>query len=282
MDCTVLGFIMGYGWKDVAPWALSLRESGYTGYAEMVTFDDRADPYMIDRLYDLNIEVVPIGDKYGTQRHTVVVDRFRFISDNPTWLNDYDTFYTVLTDVKDVIFQTDPTAWLNTCLDSCKTINAGGEGLNYIHEPWGCDNIQQSFPFMKDKHKMLNVEIMNAGTIGGVADSIISLADKISLLCSIAPIHNPDQAAYNYVLRNDAEFRCSTQFNNHNSSWACQCGTTMDPRKIDVFRSKLLCPEPVFDGEFVRTSTGEKFCLVHQYDRVPQLKAYFDGKYRSN
>jgi len=70
-----------------------------------------------------------------------------------------------------------------------------------------------------------------------------------------------------------------TKFNSHDSSWSCQCGTMVDPTKIDKFRPNLLSPEPKFDGEYAYTSTGEKYTLVHQYNRIPEWKEKIEKKY---
>jgi len=53
----------------------------------------------------------------------------------------------------------------------------------------------------------------------------------------------------------------------------------VDPTKIDKFRPNLLSPEPKFDGEYVYTSTGEKYTLVHQYNRIPEWKEKIEKKY---
>jgi hypothetical protein len=63
------------------------------------------------------------------------------------------------------------------------------------------------------------------------------------------------------------------------TGWACQAGTVADPTKIDSFRPNLLEPEPVFKDGIVQTYKGEPFCIVHQYDRVPEWKKFIKEKY---
>ncbi len=63
--------------------------------------------------------------------------------------------------------------------------------------------------------------------------------------------------------------------------WACQAGTTVDPLKINHYRNYLLEPEPYMDVNdgFVKTSKGDIFTLVHQYDRVPVWNGIISKKY---
>jgi hypothetical protein len=74
-------------------------------------------------------------------------------------------------------------------------------------------------------------------------------------------------------------YKSITKFNDHDTNWACECGTTVDPSKMTSFRPNLLSPEPTFDGEYVYTSKGEKYVMVHQYNRVPDWKEKIERKY---
>jgi hypothetical protein len=49
---------------------------------------------------------------------------------------------------------------------------------------------------------------------------------------------------------------------------------------MDTFRPNLLEDEPMFVDGTVLTSTGKPFCIVHQYDRVPEWKQYVMEKYK--
>ena len=65
--------------------------------------------------------------------------------------------------------------------------------------------------------------------------------------------------------------------------WAATLGTTMDPKKIDQFRTKLMIAEPYYDkmtGIVYHPDENEKYCIVHQYDRVPGLKELIEEKYK--
>ena len=98
------------------------------------------------------------------------------------------------------------------------------------------------------------------------------------LLSRFNRVHNPDQAALNILLSLEP-YKSITRFSESEDAWACQAGTTVDPSKINKYKKYLTEPEPHFDGNYVYTSEGIKFCIVHQYDRVPSWKYLISEKY---
>ncbi len=48
---------------------------------------------------------------------------------------------------------------------------------------------------------------------------------------------------------------------------------------VEIVGRRLTGPTPSFDGEFVRTAGGERFTLVHQYNRVPEWHSALRKKY---
>jgi hypothetical protein len=93
------------------------------------------------------------------------------------------------------------------------------------------------------------------------------------------PIPIVDQAVFN-VLIQTLPFRDVIHFARQRDAWACQAGTTVDPSKIESFRPHLLEEEPDFIDGYVYTSTGKKFCIVHQYDRVPEWRKIIEARYK--
>jgi hypothetical protein len=84
------------------------------------------------------------------------------------------------------------------------------------------------------------------------------------------------------VLINTQPFKDVIQFMPHDSGWACQAGTTVDPSKINEFRPKLVCKEPQFKDGYVLNlpdNMASKFSIVHQYDRVPEWRNHIMTKY---
>jgi hypothetical protein len=53
----------------------------------------------------------------------------------------------------------------------------------------------------------------------------------------------------------------------------------MDPSKIASFRPNLLFAEPVWENGLLKDVNGHIFPIVHQYDRVPELKSFVQKKF---
>ena len=189
--------------------------------------------------------------------------------------------YVISTDVADVIFQSNPSEWLEKNL-SDKKICASAESLLYKDEAWGKHNMYQSFGPLAATH-IHNTPIYNAGVIAGTYEEYIDLCYNVHLLCRGAPQFvygggGPDQAALNLLL-SLKPYKDITLYTNHDDGWACQCGTTVDPSKINSFRPNLLSPEPVWKDGVMYNSKGEKYAIVHQYNRVPIINDYIRIKY---
>ena len=120
--------------------------------------------------------------------------------------------------------------------------------------------------------------IYNAGTIAGDFRTMTDLCLQIYLLSPGARIQYCDQQALNLLL-GSAVYRDITHFAPSEEGWACQAGTTAEPKLLAQVRDKLTGPLPIFDGEFVRTAGGKLFTLVHQYNRVPEWDAALKRKY---
>jgi hypothetical protein len=279
-DC-VIGCITNYNFKKIEPWVNSLVRSGFSGKKIMVVTDS-VDPEAIEILQKLNFDVIRVNSNHAS--FNIVVDRFNWLWNIIESLKSsgWKFRYIIAPDVADVVFQRDPSVWLEqNMLD--KKLCVGSESLKYVDEPWGFNNMRLSFGDFILQNRMLNSTIYNAGTIAGDATAISELSYNIYLSTGRSPAHvpgggGPDQAALNLLLSFNS-YSDITKFNDHDDSWACQCGTTVDPNKISTFRQKLLSPEPVFDGEYVYTSKGEKYVLVHQYNRVPAWKQLIEKKY---
>jgi len=283
-DDMVIGAISGYNYEDIEPFVESLERSGYDGHKALLVYVGSKE--LIDKLEDKGwILFGHQKDEEGGVTYqnkdtfNICVDRFyhywAFLKDQK------DLRYVLSCDVKDVIFQRNPfdeETGLPSILRS--HILCSGEGLKYKDEEWGWNNINLSFgPQISEE--MADREIVNAGVIAGWHHSMMDLFLHTFLVSRGAPYHvpgggGPDQAAYNLVSR-----LFQRQDALEEDAWACQAGTTADPRKIENFRPKLLDPEPVWDGEKVLNSKGEPYTIVHQYDRVPEWKEVLDHGYRS-
>ena len=288
-----IGCVSHYDYDKIEPLVRSLELSGFTGDKIMIAWTLGGD--VIKRLQNKGWNIIipdsranlnPNGDMHSPVHPArIVVERFDALyrllagwEDRPDWR------YIITTDVKDVIFQRNPSDWLDENFNAMSPIHVGSECLAYKDEPWGNDNMQKSFPL--EYERMRDRIIYNCGTITATPDYLKGLAFSIYNLCQLSRIHNPDQAALN-VLLSMAPWCDVTSFNSMQSGYAVQLGTVNDPNKLESFRPFLTEHKLPYLGEdgIVRVShnDGENKIIpmmVHQYDRNPKWKQIIEAKYK--
>jgi hypothetical protein len=287
MKDVVIGFITDYtDYNKIKPYVNSLNMCGFTGDKIMVVYNIGYD--IVSKLQEEGLNVIgfehdDVNNRFVyKQKFNIVVSRFLHIWQILKPLKDKYR-YVISVDVADVVFQRNPSEYLEEALSNYD-ICVGCENLNYKDEAWGIHNMYQSFGDIATSY-IQDRPIYNAGTIAGKFDTFLDFCYNIFLLCQGAPMNvlgggGPDQAAMNLLL-SLSPYKNITNFKNHNSSWSCQCGTTVDPNKIDGFRPNLLTKEePVMkeDG-CVYNSHDYKYVLVHQYNRVPEWNKIIKSKY---
>jgi len=235
----------------------------------------------VNKLFEHDFKTIILNrdeEKQAVYYHSplkVYVERFLFIHKylQQVWHN-YD--YVLTTDVRDVIFQTDPVLWLRENLGDKKLV-AGGESIRYRDEAWNRENLFQAYgaqiyDMFKDN------EVYNVGTLGGTAEAIKDLTLNIFSSSVNRPYAVVDQAVFNILIQSPP-YKDSVKFARHSDGWACQAGVNVAPDKIEGFRPFLLDKEPVFENGIVKTVEGKIFPLVHQYNRVPEWNAHFLTKF---
>lgn len=275
-----IGAFTNYDWNKIKYWANSLTQSGFTGDKVMIVYN--SDQTTVNKLIDLGFKIWAFArdanNNYVYPQQgpfVIVVERFLHLWNYLDQLPDNYYRYVISTDVKDVIFQQNPTIWLENNLND-KEIVASCESLLYKDEPWGDDNLRGSFPFVYPK--LRNMPIWNCGVQAGTMQAMKDLWLQIYLISKTGGRMNSDQAAYNLLL-NSKPWANICRFAMSESAWACQAGTTVDPLKISAFRSKLLEPEPLWRDGLVKTSQGTTHTILHQWDRIPAWHTEIEGKY---
>lgn len=265
----IIGAATGYNYNQLKPWVESINECGFDGDKILVLGE--ASDETRDKIIEQGFTIV---DMLRTNA-PIHVARFLTLYD---YLKDHwqEYEYVITTDVKDVYFQTNPVDWLDANLD-WETLVAGSESIRYKDESWGDQNLMETYgPYVYELFKD-NV-IYNVGTIGGLAENVKDLMFNIYINAINRPIQIVDQAVFNVLIQTEP-YKSTTFFADQKHGWACQAGTTVDPSKIERFRPFLTEDEPIFEDGVVKTSFGETFCIVHQYDRVPEWKKFVEKKY---
>lgn len=263
MKDLLIGNITRYTPDKIHNWVQSAKRH-FKGEILVIVYDVPEET--IEYLKANNITVV---NTQATGLHIVVqrfLDIYSYLSSNP------DYRYVIVTDVKDVIFQRDPIQYITENYTQYEDrIIVGSEGINYVDEEWGNNNLATCYPHLYEINK--NTEIFNAGTFAGEAIYVRDLCFNVFNLSLIGVQHDPqpDQAAFNIIL-NTVPWEDVTYYNSLQEAWAAQLGTTLDPKIKDKYASKLLYKSPVIKDNRVYTHDGILYCIVHQYDRIPGLE----------
>lgn len=259
----IIGGATNYGINQLKPWVLSAKEvAGENDDIVLVCGNMKSETYS----WLVSEGVILVEMKHNPK---IPVHVLRFLSIYDYLQLHWDLYdYVVTTDVKDVYFQSNPFE----DIIHHKLIIAS-EGLRYRDEPWGNENLFQAYgQNVYDEFK--NNEIFNVGTFGGKSEYVKDMVFHIFTNGINRPIPIVDQAVFN-VLINTQPFKDIVY---KTYTWAAELGTTADPSKIEKFRPNLLCKEPTIKNGLVYY-VNSLFPIVHQYDRVPELKKIVQEKY---
>jgi hypothetical protein len=262
----IIGGFTNYGIDQLKPWVISAKE--VAGDNDVVLVYGNTTDETLDWLVEQNVVIVPM-----LQVQNVPIHVLRFLSIHNYLVQHWQHYeYVVTTDVKDVYFQTDPFKFL---VD--RKLVIASEGLKYKDEPWGNENLYQAYgQYVYEQFK--DNEIFNVGTFGGKSEYVKDMVFHIFTNGINRPIPIVDQAVFN-VLINTQPFK---DIVTKTIQWAAELGTIMDPSKIEHFKPNLLCDEPIWEDGQLKYSDGLVFPIVHQYDRVPELKKFVQEKYGQN
>lgn len=263
MKYTIVGCITKYGVEQIKPFVESIERSGFSGEKLMLVYDVTQDT--LDYLNDKGWILV----QSEPQQH-IILQRFR---DMYQILHQYETDVIIWVDVKDIIFQKDPTEWLNKWMR--RDILAFSESLKFGDEEWARLNAGTSFPM--EWEWLQNEQIYCAGTIVGKRDAIRDLFIDIYRwsLTTSNPEQLADQAAYNILIHLN-QFKDKVQFVKQQEGFAAQLHLKLKKGDTLPYTEVL----PTIDGDVIKNEKGELYTLVHQYDRNEELKKIIENKYK--
>jgi hypothetical protein len=287
MKDIVIGSITNYSFDKIKHWVNSLDRSGFTGQKIMLCYN--IDYNVAEELTQRGYSVLALGKDDANKRFTykkenfnICLERFLHIWYFFNQLQNKDEYrYIIATDVGDIIFQNNPSIWLENNIGDKKLI-APSECIQYQHEEWNRQNMILSFGQMIYSD-MQNKLVYNAGSIAGEFNTFIDLCKNIYLLCGGSPVHVPgggaaDQAALN-ILLNTKPYSDITHFAKSESGWAAQLEVMANPNKIEKLKEFITEPRLKIENNKVLTHDGKEYCIVHQYDVVPSLSEFIRKEY---
>lgn len=287
----IIGGASNYTWDDLKYWVNSIKRSGFQGDTVLVatniskeTIEKLTSEGVILELYGQLQEDGSIKAHHNGAPH---VERFFYIWN---FMNKHSKNYdfVIATDTRDVIFQSNPTVWLDEMIFvGLHSIVTAAEGMKYQDEPWNNQNLMQAFgPFFHQEYK--DMTIHNVGVLAGEIEYVRDLFLMIFQLSVNRPIPIVDQVVFN-VLMQQKPYKDIVKSTSHKDAWSAQLSITIDavlegagdlgatikadPSKLDLYKEKFFDEHPTMreDGVFVNDA-GTPFVIVHQYDRTKKWK----------
>lgn len=282
----IMGGASGYGIDQIRPWLTSIRMSGFSGDVALTLTNTTAST--VKWLKDNDVvchcggAVSSDGDILAGTGRMPQVERFLHAWEllRRKW---HDYRFVVMTDVRDVVFQANPSVWLDSHLPGHPII-CSSERVLLREEPWGVHNFRDA---LGDgvRSDFLDCEVVNMGVIAGEPLAIKDLMLLIYRLCMGCEFPVVDQAILNYLVHSTT-YAGACRITIPSDGWAAQLGTSAHVvecgggifgahyrERPQEYSALAMRHEYRIDDGVVRTDCGKTVCIVHQYDRIPYLNA---------
>jgi hypothetical protein len=271
----ILGILDNYSFHQVQKFFLSINKTGYKGDIVMLV-GSKTTPGTIKKLRKLGVNVLLFPDLGSLPADSVAAKKFKF----PQPINYFnfrhylyydfllrhkDEYkYVLLTDVRDVYFQRDPFDFAIGnglyCATEGKTkkirdCSFNGRWVEFIYGKEGLSDIGNNI-------------ISCAGTTIGTTEIILDyLAEVLSEIEKLADAKTAiDQAIHNYLIYkhrlNDVKFLSNDD------------GVILT---LSYEHNYV-----IGEDDLVRAPNGRVVNILHQFDRMPDLKPLSDRLYRKN
>ena len=267
----LLTTVKGFGWPEMSAFIISVERSGFSG--DKIMFIEDVPEDARDRLVSKGWQLVNVvadpSQSYATARHIPVRD---YLAENKSRYR-----YALYIDVRDAVFQSDPSFWLELHLTPAKIVGPS-ECMLIKNQPTNSIWITQTLG--EEVLSWLGeYDVFCCGTIFGEAETVAYTVEKMCELSAKISGWGFDQAYFNYLLRipplKDVmrPVRMSDGFI-VTCSWYLSCPGHWAPWVNDVVpnfdRSRVLVCPPGSDIAYP---------LLHQYDRDLWWKEAIERKY---
>lgn len=274
----IIGAFNNYTDYDVLkPWVQSIKDTGFKGDVVLIAIG--TTPELTKKLIEEGVIVISVPRNDSMLIH---MQRFIYIY-NFLKENSGVYRYVVSTDVRDVIFQFDPTTYLDEHVNPMYVTGliASSEAIIIKDEEWNRENIRKNFGDYFYKEVQEN-EVCNVGILAGRSAMVKELCLYLYQFSTNRPDWVADQAAYNILLGSNL-WSSITRTTKLKDAWAVNAHVTNKPDLVEKLKPYLLETAPTMSEDgLVKNSDGVPFVIVHQYDRVPEWMEYFSNKYGIN
>lgn len=273
MSDVIVGAITKYTPEDIKPWVESINQCGFEGGRVMLVY--RVPQETIDYLKSEGFQVFGGSNlDMNVGYRPIVVKRFIDLYS----LFSMETFEydrAIVTDVKDVIFQSNPSKWFDE--NQTRKIVVGSESIKIKDMEWSARNYSASYPI---EYSRIQDKVSHcAGVIGGDVKALADFFLAIYRWSLNGANYNepPDQAALNVLINLDF-YKDQVQKVTHSDGWVTHLGVSLD--NPEGFGPYLTDDVPQIQGDVVVNSNKEPFVIVHQYDRIPSLNEKILNQYK--
>lgn len=280
-DLVITTISNNYNWTDIKNWFYSLKRTGFEGDILIVGYNfENSNHEFLTQLRKEGAQIILPQNDYKGQHTTffewhsgrVTPQNANKLIHNVRLFHVWQYFIetnaaeiynrVIFTDGRDVVFQTNPTDWLNENL--VKDILVPSEYITYKNEPWNQNNVLVNYGPYIYEYLLQDKPACNVGTFACTSEVCADLCLIMYLMAN--NIGHADQPAFNILTSTLLKER--TQTVDFKSSWALQIGAIIN--NIHEIAS-------LEEGTIVSKETTKPYCLVHQYDRVPEYKTHFDS-----
>lgn len=298
----ICGVVDNYDWDKIKYWANSIEQSGFDGYKALIVYNmNKETADILTQKGFMLIGASGFDDTTGFTYNvpgSIMVNRFMHIHHFLKMLDDPQMVdRVILTDVRDVVFQNNPSEWLDKYFAQGFDLIVGTENLTYENEPWGKNNLRKSFgEYFYDVKK--DDPIFCAGVIAGDMESIKDFCLNLYLICQGLNPHvegggGPDQAAMN-IMFDMTVYKYSTLFTHPADNWVLHAGTSLPAIQAgsggigeEYLRNPNMKIEFINDVQYSVQNdkiyiNDEAVTVLHQWDRVPAWKQMIEAKYGTN
>jgi hypothetical protein len=270
----VIGVFSNYTYDFVKPWIKSIKETGFKGDVVLYGIDVKNET--LDKIKSDGVIVFTANSSKNDER--IHMQRFLYIYD---YLKETSSQYryVVSTDVRDVIFQLNPSEFFNNNEMGSRIITAG-EAIRIRDEEWNRNNILVNFgEYFYEEVK--DLEVQNVGILAGAASYMKDLCFALYQMSLNRPDWVADQAAYNMLVHHEPWKSISTNCTLQDC-WATNAAVTNQEYQNvkEKYKSLIMDTPPILEnGQIVHGKTKRPFYIVHQYDRVREWKKFYEQKY---
>jgi len=261
MKDLIISAVANYEPNKIHEYIKSIDRCGFSGDKKMVCYNLPDETVHFLKLHGWECYGFDLNRQHPHMKR--LIDMYSVIK-----LLDTEYRFIITTDVRDVVFQTNPSDYLESNLK--KKILVSSENVLYKHESWGEKNIKEGYGELLWEHYKHN-PTCNVGVLAGHSKELTELLLLNYLVSQSGNTeHFTDQSSFNFIIGTDL-LKDSVQIEGLETNWALQMGTLDNPNLIGMYN------ESVKDNIIYHNDAP--YVIVHQYDRIPNINKIITTKY---